>query len=283
MSHQDNFRIQLHRRYPQLATATEQLVSDYSDVLRRLEELPAGELEIEAFFGKRHYTSDSHPHFANAISSAAMSQLGGMLEGFKGWQEVEDWNLVYDYYVTREERVRVKYTADTRTVTTTRKHRLASRDFAYSSGGLPKEKEPSAWELRDHLTRVNMKLEEPRPNADIQRFESVKISVRKSFVVPSSNLGKIMFRFDLIQYWTGATVQAAERSMTTTEPTFTLETEITNAPRENVLSEKDQFLLFAGLLIKVQDFMDFPVCYQSIKQTGLLRGVQPNLCTFTSV
>jgi len=264
METHDNFRINLYRKYPQLAGAVEDLVDAYNTVLSDLESLPDGELEIEAFFGKLHYSKGRSPQFDNNIPDAVVKRLSLMLDGYTEWDEVQDWFLVYDYYLSTKERVRVIFSDEKRTVTTIKKHSLSRKDFSYSENA-----EESAWELRDFLTRVCMKLEEPRESVPIAEFDSVKISVRKSYLIRSSNLDKIKFRFDLIQFWTGQTLKEAESSMSTDRPRLTLECEIVNVPRENILAERDKFIMFTGLLIKIQDFLDFPVYYDHVSPTGL--------------
>jgi hypothetical protein len=266
MGEPDNFRIQLHRMYPQVAHAAEILVTEYNAILNQLGKLPKGELEIEAFFGKIHYTKGHH-RFDNHISGDIMKELMSMLDGFSAWDQVEEWFMVCDYYLPGGERIRVRDTEYGRHVSTVHKHNLGRKDFSYCNA--------TGWELRDYITRVNMKLEEEIKDdaVDIKNFTSVKISVRKCFIAVSKNLPRLKFRFEAIQYWTGATLKEAEDAMMFKEPQLSVECEIVNVPRENTMAEKDKFIMFTSLLMKMQDFMDFPICYEAVNDKHRVNNV----------
>jgi hypothetical protein len=244
--------------YPQIAKAVDSLVTDYNIVLENLQNLPPGELEIEAFFGKIHYTK-GRPRFENHISTTIMKEIMCMLDGFSAWSQVEDWFMVYDYYIDDGKRIRVHHDDKKRRVNTVRKRNLNRKDFSY--------RDATGWDLRDYLTRVNMNLEEDikQDSVDIQQFTSMKISIRKSFTKTSANLPRVKFRFEAIQFWTGTTLKEAEDAMINKQPQLSMECEIINVPRDNTMAEKDKFIMFASLLIKMQDFMDYPVCYNAVK------------------
>ena len=249
----ENFRIQLYRNYPQVARAVEILVADYNAVISSAK---IGTLEIESFFGKMHFNKGSQT-FDNNLSVHAMSSVLGMLESYIAWDKVDGSCLVYDYYIDKTDRVRVTQMENgERSVHNTRKVPLNHKDFLYTTS--------DGWELSDYILRVNMKLEiEDTAPADIKRFESVKISTRKAFTIQSSNVPTISYKFDVIHYWTGKTLKEAEDSMMNAEPRRTIECEIVNIPTDNSLSDKDKFLMFASMLMKMQDFLEYPTCYES--------------------
>jgi len=254
MSDDENFRFHFHRAHPQITGAAETLVTCFNNALQKIPPTARGNLEIESLFGRRHYyTNTTHPRFDNSLTLPIMRQLTSMLESFSEWDAITDWFIVYDYYASKTDRVRVKYVDSTQTVTCIRKHRLSQTDFAYGTD--------SKWSLRDYLTRVNMKFEEELPLDGLVEFKSVKISLRKMFTVASTNVNNVSWTFEVIQYWTGNSLAEAEKAMRTTAPTWSLECEIVNIPPNNTLTEKEKFVMFASLLLKMQDFLDFPVLY----------------------
>jgi hypothetical protein len=259
MDNYKNFRYHFYRTYPQVAAAAESLVTFYNNALSKIPPTANGALEIESLFGRRHYYANkTHPRFDNSLTMQIMKQLSSMLESFSEWDSITDWFIVYDYYASKTDRVRVKYVNNVQSVSCIRKHRLSQTDFAYGKD--------SKWALRDYLTRVNMKFEEEVPMVGLVNFKTVKISIRKLFTIASANVNRVSWTFEIVQYWTGNSLADAENAMKTTEPTWSLECEIVNIPSNNTLTEKDKFVMFASLLLKMQDFLDFPVFYDNISQ-----------------
>ena len=255
----DSFRVHFHRTYPQVAKAAECLVQDFNNILLQNPEIDTQSFEIEALFGRLHYAHHSTPRFDNGLTREVITEILSMLDSYSNWQSVTDWFLVYDYYQDHNSRVRVSYERGQQTVSATRKKLLSRRDFCYGTDSAEQ------WPLRRYLTRINIKLEEdvaPSQVPALSEFATVKISVRKVFVIPSSNVPGLQWRFEVIQFWTGDSVRAVEEVMQRFPPRWTVECEIVNMPPGNTLAEKEKFNIFAGLLLKMQDFLEFPPCYK---------------------
>lgn len=236
------FQAFLLRTYPAINGAAKLLAGRYSEVIRQT--LPKGNLEIEAVIGRKNGNS-----FSNAVPQETVAMLISLLDSFDGWVEKTDWTLSYDYYIKKHERVRVTHHKDQRTHDHIIKKSLACDDFNYKQFG----------PLGGFCVRVNMKLEQDVPdNGKVaHEFQSVKISMRRSFVISSVSLPKIKFRLDLGESWFGATVAEAESNRAAKEGVGTVECEILNTPVADILAEQDKYLLFTSLLLKVQDLFDF--------------------------
>jgi hypothetical protein len=254
----------LFRQYPRIANAVEQLVLIYKHILTK--DNPKGVLEIEAILGKIHISENTGTHFSNSIEEEeASSQILGMLESYDRWDEVQDWFLVHDYYITRSDRIRTTFQDGVQNTTFVRKHLLGRQDFSYQKDG------GKYWWLHDYITRVNMKLEEPLEKKDnMMTFESVKISLRKSFIIASGSSQKIKFRFDIIKYWVGDTLGQTEAKTIADPPITTIECEIVNVPSEDLMSEDEKVTMFAGLMLKMQDFFEFPTCYENSRKNDTI-------------
>lgn len=260
----DHFHVQLCRQYPHLYKVVSCLVEEYNNTLQRISEIKSsleGELEIEAIFGRLCYTSSGGRHFENALPVDIINKILTILSSFSEWDSISDWFIVYDYYTSDRERIRVSYKNKTQKITRIKKHSLSHKDFAYQHPQKTPDdpKCPSSWKLRDYLIRVNMKFEATQPSSEERiEFTSVKLSVRKYFVLRSSSLPLVSFKFELIQYWIGDTVKEAEQKMKLHPPECTFECEIINLPSEDTLTNAQKSLLFTSLLLKMQDFLDIP-------------------------
>jgi hypothetical protein len=71
------------------------------------------------------------------------------------------------------------------------------------------------------------------------------------------SLPKIKFRIELGESWFGATVAEAEQNRSANEGVGTVECEIIDTPLIDILADQDKHLLFASLMLKVQDLFDF--------------------------
>jgi hypothetical protein len=237
------FHAFLLRSYPNIYDATKLLTTRYSEVIQQPLK---GNLEIEAIIGKRSATGS----FSNAVPHETVSMLINLLDSFDGWIEnTKEWSLSYDYYISKLERVRVTHHKDQRTHDHIVKKPLASDDFVYKAHG----------PLGGFCVRVNMKLEqEVRDTGKVaHEFQSVKISMRRAFVINSVSLPKIKFRIELGESWFGATVADAEQSRSANEGVGTVECEIIDTPLIDILADQDKYLLFTSLMLKVQDLFDF--------------------------
>jgi hypothetical protein len=237
------FHAFLLRSYPGIYDATKLLAARYSEVIRQPLK---GNLEIEAIIGKK----SPQGSFSNAIPHETISMLIHLMDSFDGWVEnTKEWSLFYDYYIDKHERVRVTHHKDTRAHEHIVKKPLAADDFAYKAHG----------PLGGCCVRVNMKLEqEVRDTGKVaHEFQSVKISMRRAFVINSVSLPKIKFRIELGESWFGATVAEAEQNRSANEGVGTVECEIIDTPLIDILADQDKHLLFASLMLKVQDLFDF--------------------------
>jgi hypothetical protein len=255
IANRQRFHAFLLRSYPGTYDATKLLATRYSEVIR---EPLKGNLEIEAIIGKKNADGS----FSNAVPQETISMLIHLMDSFDGWLENnKEWSLCYDYYISKHERVRVTHHKDQRTHEHIIKRPLARDDFAYKARG----------PLGGFCVRVNMKLEqEVRDTGKVaHEFQSVKISMRRAFVINSVSLPKIKFRIELGESWFGATVADAELSRSANEGVGTVECEIIDTPLMDILADQDKYLLFTSLMLKVQDLFDFTS--------------EPELCKFLHV
>lgn len=275
MDQHSNFLIQLHRKYPQLAQAVQLLVKEINQI-RDLS--PNENLEVEATFGKLHYTQSNKTQFHNVINEDIMSQIENMLNSFTEWTSVKDWWLIYDYYTESNQRFRVHYESkEDKHVECIQKQPLTKQDFSYASAGQPCNNQTT---LRNYLVRVNLKVEsklEKENTPEITRFNYVRTSVRKSFVIDCKSVSSVQFQFDLIKFWEGKTLEEVETRMKNQPPGLSVECEILNLPKREQFTENQKILVFTSLLLKMQDFLDYPHCYNKVEQDSS-EGPLPIFC-----
>lgn len=237
------FKAALCRTYPTISDVVMYMADQYSRIVDSEEHV--GTLEIEAVIGGL----DAKGAFTNHVPQRVVKSLVELLDSFKGWSEVVDWTLIHDHYISNHERVRVVQSKDGRSSDHIIKTSLTSDDFVYKKTG----------PLGGRVVRMNMKMEQEieQDRKVLLAFKSVKISVRRAFVIASSNLPKVKFRIELGEYWVGATVAEAEAKRAAGDGFGTIECEIVNAPTSNTLAAQDKLLLFASLWLKVQDLYDY--------------------------
>jgi hypothetical protein len=265
MDPERHFHVQLYRQYPHLYKVVACLVEEYNNCLRGISDIKKdqGELEVEAMFGRLCYTTSTGRHFENSLPLDVINKIFTILCSFGEWDSISDWFIVYDYFTSQQERIRVSYENKVQKITRVTKCSLSHRDCAYQHPQKASDRNPDDWQLRDYLVRVNMKYEScHKSDEERVEFASVKLSVRKYFVLRSNSLAGVSFKFELIQFWTGKTIQEAEQKMKLEEPQCTFECEIINLPREQTLTNPQKFLLFTSLLLKMQDFLDIPTYTQ---------------------
>jgi hypothetical protein len=262
MANVNNFYIQLFRQYPQIASSVPCLVNEYEQSLLAIQKLKSdsktGELEVEAMFGKLLFTPSGSKHFQNKLPVEIMNKLMAILFSYTNWNIISDWYVVSDYYTQKKERIRVSYENKQQKVTRVLKHSLSHTDMIYENVN-PEQTSKAIWPLRNHIVRVNMKFEECLANTEeIVGFDSVKLSLRKYFLLASTSVPAVSYRFELIQFWMGNTVEEAEQKMKSQPPQCAFECEIINLPNDDSLSDTQKSMVFASLLLKMQDFLDIP-------------------------
>jgi hypothetical protein len=244
----ESFKVGFYRQVPQVAMAAEYLVNLYNQILPQVQ--GGGKLEIEAFFGKNidgKFNNNLTPNIAQVIED--------MLGKCTVWKQQQDWHIYYDYYTGNQQRIRV---GDPQDVTSINKIKLAYVDLSYG--------EPNPlWELTNYLTRVTLKLEQPTAAAaaaaadhELVHFNQVKLSMRKSYEIASGNCSGVSWRYELIKYWVAPTMQELESIVKLEPPVLSMECEIINST-DTPLSENNKYILFAALLMKMEDFLVVPI------------------------
>lgn len=275
METQDNFKINLLRQYPQMFFVTKRLVDDFNTATH--DKTFNGHMEIEALFGRYFHNiqdESTRPRFSNDIGLSALEKIFSTLGSFTDWEYVSNWYMVYDYSVGHLERVRVSYETTEPKIQRIHKRPVMSRDVAPHSPFDPMFESSNG----NLTTRVNVKIEEPIVDVpDLTTFTSVRVSVRKYFVLQSTSVPQLSWRFELVQYWLGDTVAEAEHAMTQRQDTnYAFECEVLNLQSHQVLSEQEKYLMFMSLLLKMQDFLHFPVYEDMVKHcrpVGSLKSV----------
>ena len=281
-----SLKVKLHRFYPQLAHAVETLVQKYDQL--------SPNVSISAYFGKIHLSEGNTTSFDKNISLEIAKQSITMMQGFKNWKQVDDWKLSYNYSLTDgnvmcvehqdhdDQAPRISLNCPSATIAS------EHVDFAY-------QQSENIWRLREYVTRVTFDTAHVRAeetvfgdligfendtedgedyeNEDdddeeankkyINSFSNVQMCLRKSFFYTgTSALPGVMFRYDLEQSWNGtSTMEVEQKAFGNEAPVISLAVSILNH-RQVVLDEKDKYRLFLSLLLKMQDFLEYPVCSQ---------------------
>lgn len=246
----DNFRVALYRRYPQLCAAAEHLVALYNEIPDK------SDLEIEGFYGHLDGT-----RFRNDLSLEIFHTIAGMLDQCNAWLVIKDWYQVHDYYLDGQERLRVTYEDDYKKCERVRKQSLSKCDLVY---GQPVDQ----WQLSEYLTRITFKREVQLPETlELRSFKSFKLSMRKVYI-KRSTIGQLIWRFELIKYWIGASLEEVERQVKAgQEPKYTFECEVDNLPTD--MTDEQLYTLFASLLLKMEDFLSFPISKEMVLEQTL--------------
>lgn len=265
--------------------------------------LASTNLEIEARFGKKKErklgngdddddddddNKQNQSHFVNySISYRTLKEIETMLDTHEDWSGSSGWHLVYDYRVGQRERFRQTYDPekDGLHVEYTRKIPFRTRDFGYQlvtgdtrrEGVIKPRKEttdPNLWELGgpNSVVRVSTNLEVGLTrNKKILEYTHVRASMRRHFTIPCSHVPEVSFRFDLIKFWVGNTLPDVEEQMVDKKipPTCLLECEILRLPQSDILTEKQKYLIFASLLLKMQDFISVPQLRRYVNRKNL--------------
>lgn len=253
----EQFRILLLRQYPQVYPAAAALA-------QRAETF--GTIQIEAVFGQLQIP---HQVFDSSLPDEVVSEMLAMLTDFASWESISDWFLVHDYVLADHQSMRVSYQHSTPKATVYQGKPMTCQDLWYGTSEDEQEPEQSPeWALRERLVRINLRsVREVETPPNTAAYQTVRISLRKQFQSRSHSVPCANFQFELVQFWDGASVVAIQERMSQGEkPQFTFVTNVLNLPPMNGMSEKDRLLIFTSLLLKIQDFLEFPVCkYQTAK------------------
>ena len=74
------------------------------------------------------------------------------------------------------------------------------------------------------------------------------------------NNANIIWKYHVEKFWTGNTIEQLEYNMQHKNPSFHVSCTIEAFPK--VVSQRQKYLLIAGLLLKLEDLMYLPVCEQ---------------------
>lgn len=264
LSKVQKFKSKLRQYYPQLTNVVQSLVLDYNNAL--LSTKQGHKFETKAMFGRIIYNHDGEGVLNPHIPVLAIGRLLTTMSSFSGWDSVSEWYLSYDYKALDGVQILVSYENDKQQIQCRRHHSPAMRDIGYE------DKHPSLWHLRNYTTRVIIQSYEDcvYPECHPVEFERVSASMRKNFVVQSSCLQMLSWRMEIIQTWTAATIADVEESMLVDDPVCAFTCEILNLPQADILTDIQKSLVFASLLLKMQDFLDIPNHEVGIEQSPSL-------------
>lgn len=205
------------------------------------------EVELEATFG-----TEVNGKFTHAIPKSFFQDICFCLSVVEKYKCHSDWFIVYDYDLGLRRRMRVSMENGTRAVNVIQKTPLDKIDLRYSRR--------AGADLSVNAVRINAKLEiEAKNKTSVMQFKSVRISLRMYYTFKSSNFASIVWKFEVIQYWTGLTVSEAEKNMREKEPVYCFECEVINLTSECVLTRQKRVVLGCALLMKMEDFFTFPI------------------------
>ena len=245
-----HFQVQLCRLYPHIYNVMRRLVQEFDNAHKNVELVKeTGTFGTTAVFGRLCH--GAQPQFDSNIAIPEMNTIFTLLSSFDAWDSVSDWFLTYDYHIADDTNVRVSYENKRQAIQATTKKKLAVVDCSYRQANpIPK--------VGDYLTRICMSFEqEATIIEEVAAFESVTISMRKYFLIRSSNMQSVSFRFELVQYWKGSSPEEAEHKLKTISPMCFFQCDVLNIP--TLLTQSEKSLLFVSLLLKMQDFIDVPV------------------------
>lgn len=247
----EHFQVQLCRLYPHIYNVMRRLVQEYDNAFNNITQTKeTGIFCISAVFGRLCHGDKAH--FDSNLAISEINTIFTQLNSFDSWDSISDWFLQYEYRVGSNTNVRVSYENKRQVIRTITERKLSAIDCSYRQAN-------AAQKVSDSLTRICMTWEqEAAAMSELASFGSVQVSMRKYFVIRSSNMQSVSFRFELIQYWEGETTEEAEKNMRTNIPLCSFRCEaVTNA--SVVLSTAEKSVLFVSLLLKMQDFIDIPV------------------------
>jgi hypothetical protein len=241
------YEVQLRRLYPQTSGVLSLLDKFMTESFKGLESL--SEVELEASFGLWDEKTKS---FSHSIPKDFFHNICACLSVAEQYECRSKWFVVYDYDMGNKMRLRVSMENGNRKTELIQKVPLDRVDLLYSCASFPTGRGVNA-------VRVNAKLEVRADETDkIVEFKSVRVSVRMYYTFTSCNFPGLMWKFELIQYWTGGSVSEAEENMRSSEPVYCFECEVVNLTKDCVFSRKDRITLACSLLLKMEDFFRLP-------------------------
>ena len=268
----NSFQTQVYRVYPQLAEAAHILVQDYNKTLM----LSPATISINACFGKNRL-SDGNVFFDKNLTPNISTQISTMLSGFSSWCDTKDWHLIFKYHFDNEDTLVVKYEKEKENSVALKSSSSKYGhvvDFAYQHRN-DSVSSNDDWPLCDYVTRVAIDAIDEQPencgvNNKLEKFNRVEMCVCKTFNIQSITNPNISYEYEMQQIWEGSCTREIETAALKHAPTYIcFSIRIVNVPIKNIMAEKDKYLMFLSLLIKMQDFMEYPV-YYNIARTQVL-------------
>ena len=240
----DELRLHLHRRYPQLIHATNELHQ------RSISSKNSN--TITATFGSILH-SQQNSNFTNKLSETMFDEISKLLTSFQQWSFESDWVMCVNYEHNGQGWCILHDDIQSPTI----EHYILDQSplyFSYNhSGG-----------SYDRLLQISFN---ERNNSQTENsafaFSMVEISIRKLFRIASSHLSDVLFDFELLQSWYGKSFAEAEENLKNSKPTYSF---ICMLKGISNLSAEQIWLSLLSLLLKLQDFIDIPF-YSNLMQT----------------
>lgn len=284
-----NFEIQMHRQYPQLFQASQTLAQSFSE--------DRGCIRLRASFQDKE-TGESQ------IPESTASRLQSLLEQYTSWNSISDLELILHHHFDPEvecvhedrpdagpARVggngkihapteyprpgEVLRTSLTYGSTWSSERPIVTEALEYVGDG------PSYdWPLRGRYTVIEALPAErtvSRPNLDtthavVVAQEFCELRLEKTFCVRSQSTPSCSFCICVSQWWKDKSLNEIQRSIQlhNKKPQFGFHCEILGIDRPHLMTHRQRMTLFSSLLLKLQDFLDYPVC-------AAMHGLEPQV------
>jgi hypothetical protein len=232
---------QLIIRYPGLIHTARELMTLYTT--------NPNTTHISATIGTSGYTPLS---FTSKIPKQIEHGLLDMLQSCKHWEYVSDWCLTYDYIISGTERLQIHYR---RTQKNIYHYKIQPTFMKYMTQHENLFQSP--------LQTYNIKLDGcVRTDLDkvtnLQEYKQLQICREKHFIIRSTNLPDISWRYSIRCIWQGTSIMEVEKKMITCCPRYEFVLNVMNLPNQPIFTESQVLILFTSLLLKLRDLYVYP-------------------------
>jgi hypothetical protein len=187
-----------------------------------------------------------------------------MLQSFDSWESISDTELLVEYLVlTEKNTIKILQCRGNAPAIWLPQEAVVSTRLSYDTTGT------ADWALRNAdvvITAFDGPVKVP--GVDYARTEILsvlpiecRLVLQKLFRVRSHSVPSASFTCSLKQFWTGKNFVEAQQKLedATIIPSFSFSCDIVHLDHPEHLTIQQRIMLFASLLMKMQDFLEYPV------------------------
>ena len=242
----NKFKTEFCRHLPQLCNATNTIIEQYNRLCR-------GEFDVNPTISLGQMKQHTHGFsFKSGMEATDFYKIIDRLCICDRWINMSSkWHICYKYCLPGGETCMVIFLDDTIQTIHTQDNGTIPIYLKYNC------KCPNS--ITSYNLCLNLSKTSVIPNPPLIRsYDRVEIHVSKEYHIPSTNNKNIIWKYKATKIWKGSTLKEAETNLQNDIPIYDITCGIVSCPE--LLSEKQKYLLIAGLLLKMEDLIYYPIC-----------------------